>query len=220
MKNNYKLDDSLINVLFDENGKVRSDIHKKSTSNYNINVNNIEKKKYTKKQLISAIIASIVISTSVTSIATISITNQIESIQNDNKLDTILKDYQEIINKSVDAAAQYENLGFGKQGKINGYDASIIADNINTTAQTTEDKDILIYTLYKNYGKKEGIPEYNNITNNTLKYIKDDDNINYKGLDDYITKKGFDNKEDYDKKMENMIISLYEAGKDISMGGR
>lgn len=78
-----------------------------------------------------------------------------------------------------------------------------IAEEINKS----DNKDLYIFSLYENYGKSEN-PIYNNITDNTLKYIDKNENEKYQGFDDYINNLGVNNKKQYEDKMEKYIYSL------------
>ena len=78
-----------------------------------------------------------------------------------------------------------------------------IAEEINKS----DNKDLYIFSLYKNYGKS-GNPIYNNITDNTLRYINKNENEKYQGFKDYINNLGVDSKEEYEAKMNKYIYSL------------
>lgn len=74
-----------------------------------------------------------------------------------------------------------------------------------------EDKDIAIYTLLNSYGSSSD-PKYNGITNESLRYVTDTNGNNYTGLDDYLSKKGVNDINDYKKQMESKILAEHELG--------
>lgn len=176
---------------------------------------NIKRKKYTKKQCITAIIAAAVIAaTAVASSAiTINVNNLIEQSEKEDTLNMACSDYLKMINHAMDEAAIKETTETGYNqvtyGKIVDYDESIIASEIKSSTNSNEERDIAIFTLYKKYGKTTGNAALNDITTKTVTHFAKDDGTNYEGLDDYINDLGYKNKDEYEEKMSNKIIVRY-----------
>jgi len=217
---NYRINEDLINILFDENDKSRVKISEKSLTNRNekIETKNFKKKKYTKKQLLTAIVTSVVLSASLGSIATHSIDSFIETQEQEDTLTKALDEYQSKIDSIVDASSIRETLSTPNHalGPIVNYDSGAIAMLIEKDFTTEKEKDIAIYTLYNSYGKS-GDSACTGITSNTIRHLNSEEK--YIGLEDYVEKKGFKNLEDYDKKMKDYIINEYNFNKSENLVG-
>ena len=219
-----RIDDSFIELFFDKNGRSKNNIYEKSTTKREeVRVNSIKKKKYSKKQLITAIVASIVLSASLTSALTTSVSNFIEQSEIDDTLDKALENYQDSIDFIVRNAAIRETLPTPNKayGPVVNYDGSEIADQINNKYKTEKEQDIAVFTLYNSYGKAVD-PACNGITNNTVKHLTiGDSDTCYKSFDDYLNKKGFESIDDYEERMREFITSEYKYNQTLdNVGGK
>lgn len=83
-------------------------------------------------------------------------------------------------------------------------DYDIIADHI----EESDNPDLELYLLYKNYGTKKGVPIYNGITSETCKrLIFLGDNEDYvESFYDYVKKNGYKNPKEYDKACKKELV--------------
>ena len=78
--------------------------------------------------------------------------------------------------------------------------------------ETSEDPDIALFTLYKEYGTSN-IPRYNGITNRTCEELEfDDDDIH--SFDDYIKANGYNSYKEYYKDSKHAITNDYLGGEE------
>ena len=217
-----RLDDSFIKLFFDENGRSKHRVSEKSLvkREQQPNIKNTKKKKYTKKQLITAIVASVVISTTLTSTVTNSVSNFIDQMEEDNTLDKALESYQSKIDEIMRNCEIREKLDTPNEayGRVVNYEAENIAALIDKEFTTQKEKDIAIYTLYNSYGKSAD-SSCNNITSKTVSNLNSELGENYENLDDYLFKKGFQTEDEYDQKMRNFIVDEYKYNKSKDLAG-
>lgn len=215
-ENNKKTEIDVPDFLFKNknNYKTENSCNKSIQKRNPTSIKKTRKKRYSKKQLIAAIAAAIVISSTVSSISTTKVSNFVEQMEIDNTLEKACNDYLKIVNSAVNDAAIYEKLELGPdhyaKGKIVNYDKSEIAEKIKEETNSKEERDYVIFTLYKKYGKDTSSAALNGITNGTVTHLEKDNNTNYEDLNDYINDLGYKTLEEYEDKMTEKIVNKYK----------
>lgn len=134
--------------------------------------------------------------------------------------------YAEELDKVIDDATYTRN---GNVISKNGQIVEVLDDDIPNTKSTTyidysqiadyiensNNPDLAVFTLYKNYGTKKHVPEYNKIVRRTFKFLEypgsypssDEDSID--NFDIYLLKNGYDT---YNKYFKDTKKELYSDG--------
>lgn len=203
---NNNIDDSMIKIISEKNedNKKRA-LEKSRIDRKNLKIKNSRKQKLKKRILITAIVVLVAAGASIKYVP--------EAIDHHNK-EVVTEVFEgQYGEKLHDIVSRTANPAQGN------FDYVEIADEIRDMAQDTNELDNIIYELYNDYGKLEGFPMYNGITDKTIQYIpKDEKNLEfYEGLDDYIHTKGFENIEDYDQAMRDKVLNEFDENK-VSKG--
>ena len=193
------LDEMDIYEEYDEKmNNIDSILRKQRINNY------IENERIARKNLFKATGAAVILGLTVGGTLGVMVKNKYDSDKKNKKerqiISSEVKDEYDSLDSVVNGA-----IHLTSDRKALWVDYSSIGLFINEQ----EDKDLYIYALLTSYGSRH-MPVYNGITSKSLCYVQDDNGVCYKDLDDYFSRKGVKDKEQYIKEMEKKILIEYQ----------
>lgn len=198
--------------LDEEEDKWNTELNELETSSSKLNKTSKRKNKF--KRFLPCLIAGSVLI--ITGGLSILIGHSVKEKLVDESIEEYSDDLDEVIKRATHTKYGNIDYSYGDVFSVDSHNLDEVITYINydevaNYIKTSEDPDLALFTLYKEYGTSN-IPRYNGITNRTCEELEFDDDIH--SFEDYIKANGYNSYKEYYKDSKHAIRNDYLGGKE------